>query len=203
VYGDPIRVPIDEDHPTVPVNTYGETKLALERVLSSYARAYGLKYAALRYFNAAGADVEAGLGERHDPETHLVPIVLEAALGKRKLTVFGDDYATEDGTCVRDYIHVSDLARAHLAALAYLDRGGESGAWNLGTGRGHSVREVISAAERVTGRSIRYAMGPRRAGDPPVLVASPERAKKTLGWSPERPHLEDILRDAWSWHARG
>ncbi len=202
VYGDPIRVPIDEEHPTVPVNPYGETKLMLERVLSSYARAYGMRYAALRYFNASGADVNAGLGERHDPETHLIPIVLEAALGKRELTIFGKDYATDDGTCVRDYVHVMDLARAHLAALAYLDRGGESGAFNLGTGHGHSVREVIASAERVTGRKIRYAVGPRREGDPPVLVASNERAKRVLGWSPRRSSLDDIVRDAWSWHSR-
>jgi UDP-glucose 4-epimerase len=198
VYGDPIRVPIDEDHPTAPVNPYGETKLALERVLASYARAYGLTYVALRYFNAAGADVEAGLDERHDPETHLVPLVLDAAIGARALTVFGDDYATEDGTCVRDYIHVTDLARAHLSALAHLERGGESGAFNLGTGRGHSVREVIGAAQRVTGNTIPYGVGARREGDPPVLVASPARAMKVLGWSPERPALDDIVADAWA-----
>jgi UDP-glucose-4-epimerase GalE len=198
VYGDPTRVPLGEDHPTAPVSPYGETKLALERVLASYAQAYGLRWAALRYFNAAGADVAAGLAERHDPETHLVPLVLDAALGKHELTVFGDDYETPDGTCVRDYVHVMDLAKAHLAALAHLDRGGESGAFNLGTGRGHSVREVIAAAERVTGRPIRWKVGPRRAGDPPVLVASPVRAKEVLGWSPDRPKLDDIVKDAWS-----
>ena len=198
VYGDPIRVPIDEEHPTSPVNPYGETKLMLEMVLARYAGAYGLKYAALRYFNAAGSDVASGLRERHDPETHLVPLVLDAALGKRTLTVFGDDYATEDGTCVRDYIHVTDLARAHLAALSYLDAGGESGAFNLGTGRGHSVREVIACAERVTGRKIPFSIGKRRSGDPPVLVASPARARTLLGWSPERPSLDDIVGDAWA-----
>jgi UDP-glucose 4-epimerase len=198
VYGDPIRVPIDEAHPTSPVNPYGETKRMLEQVLARYASAYGLRYAALRYFNAAGADVAAGLRERHDPETHLVPLVLDAALGKRTLTVFGEDYETEDGTCVRDYIHVLDLARAHLAALSYLDAGGASGAFNLGTGRGHSVREVIACAERVTGRKIPFAIGPRRPGDPPVLVASPERAKAVLGWAPERPSLDDIVGDAWA-----
>jgi UDP-glucose-4-epimerase GalE len=202
VYGDPVRVPIDEDHPTAPVNPYGETKLALERALASYGRAYGLRYASLRYFNAAGADVEAGLGERHDPETHLMPIVLDAALGARELTVFGDDYATDDGTCIRDYVHVGDLADAHLAALAHLERGGESGAFNLGTGRGHSVREVIAAAERVTGRPITYTVGARREGDPPVLVASAERARKTLGWSPRRPSLDEIVEDAWISRAR-
>jgi UDP-glucose 4-epimerase len=202
VYGDPVRVPIDEAHPTDPVNPYGATKLALERVLADYARAYGLSYAALRYFNACGADAEAGIGERHDPETHLIPIVLEAAQGKRPhVTVFGDDWATPDGTCVRDYIHVVDLAEAHLAALAHLDRGGESGAFNLGTGQGHSVREVIDVVKRVTGRDVPVVMGPRRAGDPPVLVAAPGRAEKVLGWKAKRSSLEAIVRDAWSWHS--
>ncbi len=202
VYGDPIRVPIDEEHPTEPVNPYGETKLALERVLASYARAYSLGYVALRYFNASGADVEAGLGERHDPETHLIPLVLDAALGRRKLTVFGEDYATPDGTCVRDYVHVTDLAKAHLAALAYLGGGGASGAFNLGTGRGHSVREVLACAEAVTGRKIAYDVGLRRDGDPPVLVASAEKAKQVLGWVPERPQLSDIVADAWARRTR-
>jgi UDP-glucose 4-epimerase len=202
VYGDPIRVPIDEDHPTVPVNPYGDTKLMLERVLASYARAYGLGYVALRYFNASGADVAAGIGERHDPETHLIPLVLDAAQGKRELTVFGEDYATPDGTCVRDYVHVTDLAKAHLAALAYLEGGGASGAFNLGTGQGHSVREVLACAEKITGRRVPYKVGVRREGDPPVLVASPERAKRVLGWVPERPRLDDIVADAWEWHTR-
>lgn len=202
VYGDPIRTPIDEDHPTKPVNPYGETKLAIERMLASYARAYGLRYAALRYFNAAGADASEGIGERHDPETHLVPIVLEAALGTRAhVTIYGDDYATPDGTCVRDYIHVSDLATAHLAALAHLDAGGESGAFNLGTGVGASVREVIEMAKRVSGRAIRVETGPRREGDPPVLVASPARAERVLKWKATRSSLEEILRDAWAWHS--
>ena len=202
VYGDPIRVPIDEDHPTVPVNPYGDTKLMLERVLASYSRAYGLGYVALRYFNACGADVEAGIGERHAPETHLIPLILEAAQGKRELTIFGEDYATPDGTCVRDYIHVTDLAKAHLKALAYLEAGGASGAFNLGTGHGHSVREVLACAEKVTGRRVPYKVGPRREGDPPVLVASPERANRVLGWSAERPALADIVADAWAWHSR-
>ncbi|MGO8995428.1 MAG: UDP-glucose 4-epimerase GalE, partial [Polyangiaceae bacterium] len=173
VYGDPVRVPLDEDHPTVPVNPYGATKLVLEQMLTDYARAYGLSYAALRYFNAAGADVAAGIGERHDPETHLIPIVLEAALGKRPhVTIFGDDWDTPDGTCVRDYIHVTDLAEAHLAALTHLARGGEGHAFNLGTGQGHSVREVIASVKRVTGRDVPVVIGPRRAGDAPVLVAA-------------------------------
>jgi UDP-glucose 4-epimerase len=203
VYGDPVRVPLDEDHPTVPVNPYGATKLALENVLADCARAHAVSYVALRYFNASGADVDAGIGERHDPETHLVPIVLEAALGKRKsVTMFGDDYATPDGTCVRDYIHVVDLAEAHLAALAYLDRGGASAAFNLGSGHGHSVREVIEAARRVTGRDIPVVVGPRRAGDPPELVASPVRAERVLGWKATRSSLDRIVADAWSWHSR-
>jgi UDP-glucose-4-epimerase GalE len=195
VYGEPIRVPIDEEHPTSPLNPYGETKLGIEKMLAAYAGAYGLRYAALRYFNAAGAD--EGLAERHDPETHLIPLVLNAAVDGRPMTIFGEDYATEDGTCIRDYIHVLDLARAHLAALDHLEKGGASGVFNLGTGRGHSVREVIACAERVTGRKVPVVVGPRRPGDSPVLVASPERAKGVLGWSAQRPALEDIVRDAW------
>jgi UDP-glucose 4-epimerase len=206
VYGDPIRVPLDEDHPTSPVNPYGATKLALEHVLADYARAYGLSYAALRYFNASGADVDAGIGERHDPETHLIPIVLEAALGKRPhVTIFGDDWDTPDGTCVRDYIHVTDLAHAHLAALAYLGRAkdGDPRAFNLGTGRGYSVREVVESARRVTGRDVPVVTGPRRAGDPPVLVASADRARRVLGWEAKRSSLDEIVGDAWKWHSRG
>jgi UDP-glucose 4-epimerase len=198
VYGDPIRVPLDEDHPTAPVNPYGETKLGTEHMLAAYARAYGLRYAALRYFNAAGADVDAGLSERHSPETHLIPIVLEAALGRRdRVTVFGTDYDTPDGTCLRDYIHVLDLCEAHLAALDHLTRGGESGAFNLGTGVGHSVKAVIDVATRVSGRQVPVVYGPRRAGDPPVLVASAERAARVLGWKAKRTALDAIIRDAW------
>jgi len=200
VYGDPVSVPIDEDHPLSPVNTYGETKLAIERVLASYDRAYGLRYAALRYFNACGC--EEGLGERHDPETHLIPLVIEAALGKRaNVTVFGDDYPTRDGTCVRDYVHVRDLAEAHLAALAYLNAGGASGAFNLGTGKGHTVNEVIAAVERISGRLVPVTRGPRREGDPPSLVASPKRAHDLLGWTAKRPSLDEIVRDAWAFHS--
>ena len=203
VYGDPVTALIDEEHPTVPVNPYGEIKLATERMLAACSRAYGLRYAALRYFNAAGADpLSPGLGERHSPETHLIPIVLEAALGARPhVTVFGTDYDTPDGTCVRDYIHVSDLCDAHLAALAHLARGGESSAFNLGTGVGHSVSEVIETVRRVSGREVPVEVGPRRAGDPPTLVASCQRAARVLGWRAERPSLERIVKDAWTFHS--
>jgi UDP-glucose 4-epimerase len=199
VYGDPLHVPIDEGHPTTPVNPYGDSKLAVERMLAAYARAYGLRVACLRYFNAAGADVAAGLDERHDPESHLVPIVLDVALGRREaVTVFGDDYDTPDGTCIRDYVHVLDLCDAHLAALEHLDAGGAGGAFNLGTGQGHSVAEVIASVRRVTGREVKSVMGARRAGDPARLVASPERAARELGWRARRASLDDIVRDAWT-----
>ena len=198
VYGDPVRVPIDEDHPTSPINPYGDTKLAVERMLAAYERAYGMRWAALRYFNAAGADVQAGLDERHDPETHLVPIVVDVALGRRDaVTVFGDDYDTPDGTCVRDYIHVLDLCDAHLVAVEHLASGGEGGAFNLGTGEGHSVKQIIDVVRRVSGREVRVLHGPRRPGDPPRLVASPERAARVLGWRARRVLLEEIVRDLW------
>lgn len=202
VYGVPSAVPITEEHPAAPINPYGETKLAIERMLASYASAYGLKYAALRYFNAAGADPERALGERHEPESHLIPIVLDVALGRRaRVTVYGDDYPTPDGTCVRDYVHVLDLVEAHLLALDHL-ASGESGVFNLGVGRGYSVADVIEVARTVTGRSIELAIGPRRAGDPPALVASPARAEKTFGWRAERSSLERIVTDAWRFHQR-
>jgi len=198
VYGDPVRVPIDEDHPTFPINPYGDTKLAIERMLGAYGSAYGLGWAALRYFNAAGADVEAGLGERHDPESHLVPIVIDVALGRRDaVTVFGNDYDTPDGTCIRDYIHVLDLCEAHLVTLERLASGSQVGALNLGTGHGHSVEQVIDMVRRVSGREVRVVRGPRRPGDPPRLVASPERAAHVLGWRAKRHSLEEIVRDAW------
>jgi len=201
VYGIPRVVPIREDALTEPINPYGETKLAIERVLSNYARAYGLRYAALRYFNAAGA--EAGLGERHEPESHLLPLVLDAALGIRPdVAVFGGDYPTADGTCVRDYVHVSDLADAHLAALDHLSSGGQSGPYNLGAGRGYSVNEVIDVCRAVTGRPIAVRYVGRRDGDPPVLVASSETARIHLGWSPRRSSMDRIVRDAWAWHGR-
>jgi UDP-arabinose 4-epimerase len=202
VYGVPARVPIPEDHPTAPINPYGASKLAIERVLADYGPAYGLRWVALRYFNAAGGEPEHGLGERHATETHLIPLVLQAALGQRpNISVLGTDYPTPDGSCVRDYIHVSDLAEAHLAALAYLDGGGPSAMFNLGTGQGHSVLQVIEAARRVTGREIPVVLGPRRPGDPPALVADAARAHERLGWKPRKSALDQILRDAWAFHS--
>jgi UDP-glucose 4-epimerase len=204
VYGTPETTPIPESHPTRPINPYGATKLAIEGALAEYRRAYGLRYAALRYFNAAGAEPAAGLGERHEPESHLIPLVLRVALGTREsVSIFGDDYATPDGTCVRDYIHVSDLADAHLAALAYLERGGESGAFNLGTGAGHSVQEVVDVARRVTGHPIPVVRGARRAGDPPALVAGPALAEARFGFRARRSSLGQIVEDAWAFHRGG
>ncbi len=208
VYGEPERVPIVEDNRRDPVNPYGLSKYFIERTLEWYSRAYGLRYMALRYFNAAGADPEGQTGEAHDPETHLIPLVLYTALGLRPhIEVFGDDYPTEDGTCVRDYIHVMDLSDAHLLALKYLKDGGESWALNLGTERGTSVMEMINAAREVTGRDIPVRIGPRRAGDPPVLVASSERAKAMLGWTPRYEDIRTVLEHAWQWaqqaHAKG
>lgn len=203
VYGVPESTPIDEGHPTRPVNPYGETKLAIERALAAYGRAYGLRWAALRYFNAAGAHHEAGLGECHEPETHLIPIVLDVALGGRpSVALYGTSWPTPDGTCVRDYVHVRDLGAAHLAALEHLVRGGESGAFNLGTGRGHSVREVVDVARAVTGRAIPVVEAPPRAGDPAVLVAGVERAARVLGWRAQRAELATIVADAWAHRSR-
>ncbi|MBX3220867.1 MAG: UDP-glucose 4-epimerase GalE [Labilithrix sp.] len=203
VYGTPDEVPIDEDHPKRPESPYGETKLAVERALESYGRAHGLHWTALRYFNAAGADAEAGLGERHEPETHLIPIVLDVALGARpSLAIYGTAWPTPDGTCVRDYVHVLDLCEAHLAALRHLVQGGASGAFNLGTGRGRSVREVVDAAARVTGRAVPVTEAPTRAGDPAELVAKVERAERILGWKARRTELDAIVRDAWAWKLR-
>ena len=203
VYGNPEYTPIDEVHPTRPVNTYGETKLFIEHALRRYHDAYGLKFAALRYFNAAGADPSSGLGERHDPESHLIPLVLDAASGKRaNIGVFGSDWDTRDGTCERDYIHVLDLAEAHLKAFDHLAGGGESGAFNLGTGRGSTVNEIIDVAQEVTGKTIPVVLEGRRAGDPAVLVASATRAADTFGWRAKRASLEEIVGDAWAFHQR-
>ncbi len=203
VYGDPRQVPIPESHSKEPVNPYGETKLAMERALQWYGNAYGIKWVALRYFNAAGTDPDGELGECHDPETHLIPLVVQAALGKRPpVEIFGTDYATPDGSAIRDYIHVTDLADAHVRALEYLVQGRESRALNLGTGQGHSVREVINVAAKLSSRGVPFREGPRRAGDPPILVADASLAGRTLGWKPECSDLETIIRSAWSWHAR-
>ena len=203
-YGIPDRVPISESAPQRPVNPYGESKLMVERMLHWYGSAHGFTHAVLRYFNAAGADPEGEIGEHHDPETHLIPLVLQAALGERtQIDVLGTDYPTPDGTAVRDYIHVQDLAEAHVRALDLLLRGGLSITVNLGTGAGHSVREVIAAAERVTGRRVPRREAPRRFGDPPVLVADPARARELLGWTPKLSDLDTILKTAWAWHSRG
>jgi len=199
-YGEPEKQPIEETDKTDPTNPYGASKLAIEGLLKWCEKAYGIRYAALRYFNAAGADTAAGIGEDHHPETHLIPIVLQCALGARDhVGIFGDDYPTPDGTCIRDYIHVVDLAKAHLLALEYLDKGGESGPFNLGTGTGYSVKEIIDTARQVTGKPIPATVEPRRAGDPSVLVASNAKAAQKLGWKPEKT-LEDIVSDAWRWH---
>jgi len=198
VYGNPMKVPITEDNPRQPVNPYGATKLAFENALEAYSRAYGLKYVAFRYFNAAGADQSGSIGERHEPETHLIPLVFQAIQGKRvALEIFGDDYSTRDGTCIRDYIHVTDLAEAHVLGLEYLSRA-ESIAMNLGTGNGHSVHEVISTVEKVTGHKVPTHIGPRRAGDPAELVADPSLAEKLLNWKAKRS-LEQIIGTAWTW----
>ncbi len=200
-YGVPQQVPIPEDHPQAPINPYGATKLMIERMLQDLAPARGLRSVALRYFNAAGADPEAEIGELHDPEPHLIPNVLAAALGRlAEVTIHGEDYDTPDGTCIRDYIHVMDLADAHIKALEYLLAGGAPLALNLGSGEGASVREVIAAAEQVTGRNIPVAVGARRPGDPDRLVAAPARAGEVLGWRTERSDLPTLIADAWRWH---
>ncbi len=200
-YGNPRRLPLDEDHPQEPISPYGRTKLHMEHMMQDYARAYGFRIAALRYFNAAGASQKGDLGEHHVPETHLIPLVLQVALGQRPdIKIFGDDYDTPDGTCVRDYIHVEDLADAHMRGLAVLQQGRSPLAVNLGTGQGYSVREVIDTARRVTGHPIPAVVVGRREGDPPVLVSGGTRARDVLGWTPRRPALADIVGDAWRFH---
>lgn len=203
VYGVPECFPILESHSKLPVNPYGDSKLFIERVLDWYGRAYGLHWAALRYFNAAGADPSGDLGEVHNPETHLVPRLIEAALGRLKsVEIYGVDYPTEDGTAIRDYVHVLDLAEAHVAALQHLLSGGESFSANLGTGHGVSVREVITAVECVSGTTINAKTAARRAGDPPILIADPTSAERILGWHPRLSSLDDIVNSAWDWHRR-
>jgi UDP-glucose-4-epimerase GalE len=202
-YGDPVRVPIDETHPQVPVNPYGESKLMIEKIMRWYGEAYGLRWMALRYFNAAGADPEGRIGEDHDPESHLIPLVIGAAQGARPpVKIFGTDYPTADGTAIRDYIHVLDLADAHLRALDRLRSGAASQAINLGTGRGHSVREVVDTIARVAGKPVPVVESPRRPGDPPELVAAPERARDVLGWTCRYAELETIVRHAWAWQEK-
>jgi len=203
-YGEPLRVPISEDHPLNPVNPYGETKLAVEKILHWYQGAYQLRFAALRYFNAAGADPDGEVGEDHDPETHLIPLTIEAALGRRAgLDIYGTDYPTPDGTAVRDYIHVADLAGAHLLALDRLRSGGADRLQlNLGTGTGHSVREIIAAVEKTTGRRVPVREVGRRAGDPPALVADSRQANQALGWTPQHSDIDTIVAHACRWHMR-
>ena len=199
-FGEPETTPIDEAHPQRPINAYGESKLAIERALPHLERAHGIRSIALRYFNAAGADPDGWIGEDHSPEEHLIPRALAAASGNAPLTIFGDDYPTPDGTCVRDFVHVTDLAAAHLLALQHLERGGASGAFNLGNGHGVSVRELIASVERVTGLTVARHAGPRRPGDPAVLVAASARIIRELGWQPRLALLDDIVTTAWAWH---
>lgn len=202
VYGNPEKVPIPEDHSKAPVNPYGESKLCMERAIHWYGVAYGLRGVALRYFNAAGADLEGELGEEHDPESHLIPLVVKAALGERtEVEIYGTDYPTPDGTATRDYIHVVDLADAHVRALEYLANGGESTELNLGTGVGHSVREVVAGVGKLCDGRVPFKDAPRRAGDPAVLVADPARARKVLDWHPKYSDLDTIIQSAWKWHS--
>ena len=201
VYGEPEITPIVEDSPKSPTNTYGETKLAMERLMHWCHTAYGLEYVSLRYFNACGADASGTIGEAHNPESHLIPLILQVPNGKREaISIYGTDYDTPDGTCIRDYIHVTDLAQAHILAVQYLQNGGESSIFNLGNGVGYSVREVIETARKVTGHPIPAVETPRRAGDPARLVASSEKAKAVLGWKPVHDSLEEIIASAWNWH---
>jgi len=204
VYGEPDYTPIDEDHPLRPTSPYGETKLYVENILRACDTAYGLKSVCLRYFNAAGADPSGTIGERHDPESHLIPLILQVAIGQRdSIHIFGTDYPTPDGTCVRDYIHVNDLVAAHLLALDAQMAGAPTTIYNLGNGSGYSVRQVIDTVVKVTGRAIEVVEVPRRPGDPAVLVASAEKAQNELRWHPRRPSLEDIVHTAWNWHRKG
>jgi UDP-glucose 4-epimerase len=203
VYGEPVQVPITEDHPRQPTNPYGATKLAVERLLADYSQASGMTFSTLRYFNAAGADASGKLGERHQPETHLIPLVLQVATGQRaSIRIFGTDYPTPDGTCLRDYIHVSDLGQAHLLALEALLDGAGNSTYNLGNSNGYSVRQVIDCARSITGHPIPAEIAPRRPGDPAVLVADSGRIRRELGWQPAYENIEAIIRSAWEWHQR-
>ena len=201
VYGEPEKIPIDEGDKTFPTNPYGETKLMMEKMMRWVGAANGVRFVSLRYFNASGASLDGSIGEDHHPESHLIPLILQVPLGKRDhITIFGTDYPTPDGTCIRDYIHVVDLAEAHLLALKYLRGGGDSNFFNLGTGHGFSVKEIIDAAEKVTGLKIKKVFGSRRAGDPARLIASGEKARKILGWAPCFDDVEKIIATAWKWH---
>ena len=201
VYGEPVEIPITEQHPYNPINPYGRSKLMVEKILEDFRAAYGLEYVALRYFNAAGADPEGEIGEEHDPETHLIPLVLKTALGQREtINIFGNDYATKDGTCIRDYIHIDDLAQAHLLALDRLLNGLPGGQYNLGNGNGYSVKEVIEVARDITSKQIPAKIVERRPGDPAVLIGSSEKAFKELGWKPQFADLNAIVATAWQWH---
>ncbi len=203
IYGPPDEVPIPENHPKRPISPYARSKWMVEQILEDFDRAYGLKSVRFRYFNAAGADPEGRLGEDHYPETHLIPLIIQAALGHRdSIYIFGTDYDTPDGTCIRDYIHILDIAQAHILGLEYLMQGGDSDAFNLGNGQGFSVREVIELAKTVTAQEIEVIEKPRRAGDPPTLVGTGDRAKQVLGWKPEYADLEQILTHAWAWHQK-
>lgn len=200
-YGEPDRVPIEEADKTFPTNPYGESKLTVEKILKWCDKAYGIKYTALRYFNAAGAHVSGKIGEDHKPESHLIPIILQVALGQRdKIMIYGDDYNTEDGTCIRDYIHVTDLSNAHLLAVNRLKNGGQSIICNLGNGTGFSVKQIIEVCRKVTGCNIEAEVAPRREGDPAILIASSDKAKKQLGWNPKYNSIETIVETAWNWH---
>lgn len=202
-YGEPEEIPISEDMPANPTSTYGETKLAMEKMMHWAAQAHDLSYISLRYFNVAGARESGEIGEDHDPETHLIPIILQTALGQRDcITIFGDDYDTTDGTCIRDYIHVEDLITAHLQALDYLQSGGKSDIFNLGSSQGFSVKEMVDTARKVTGKEIPAQIGKRRPGDPSILIASSEKAKRILNWQPTHTSIEKIISDAWNWHKR-
>jgi UDP-glucose 4-epimerase len=200
-YGEPKEVPLHEDLPTNPINAYGQTKLAIEHALPHFERAYGLKSIRLRYFNAAGADPDGELGEDHSPEVHVIPRAFEAAVKGEPMYIFGEDYPTPDGTCLRDYIHVTDLADAHLRALARLEQGGASNTYNVGTEQPSSVRQVLDAVERVTGRTLKRVSAPRRDGDPAVLYAQAAKIRNDLGWTPQRADLDTIVADAWRWHS--
>lgn len=200
-YGEPVKIPIEENDPTVPTNPYGESKLIMEKMMKWVNHANNVRFVSLRYFNAAGAIEDGSIGEDHNPETHLIPLILQVPLGKRDhITVFGEDYPTPDGTCLRDYIHVIDLADAHILALHYLRDGGESNIFNLGNGQGFSVKEMIVAAEKVTGQKIKTEIGARRAGDPAQLIASSDKAKSVLHWNPKFTNVEDVIATAWKWH---